>query len=62
MKCLNCKYRDENRFCENPHLRENGDGRNKGNVDDDELVYCYNEGGGFVVGDNFGCVHFERKK
>lgn len=62
MKCLHCRFRDENKFCENHKLRENGDGRSEDNTDDDELVYSYNEGGGFKVGDNFGCVHFERRK
>ncbi len=27
----------------------------------DMLIYSYNEGGGFWVGEKFGCVHGEQK-
>jgi len=54
--CKNCGYRDLELWCHCPKIGE----RNEVNFDDnDVLEYCYNESGGFKVGDNFGCVHFK---
>ncbi len=58
--CKNCKFRDEDRYCQSVFLYENGMGDDD-NKDDNALVYSYFEGGSFRVGDNFGCVHFEEK-
>lgn len=55
--CKNCKWRDEKEYCTNNKLRE-WDGNEE---EEDELVYSFNEGGGFLVGKNFGCVHWEGK-
>jgi hypothetical protein len=57
-RCGQCKHRDRDSICNCPKLRENTGGKNRA----DELVYCYNEGGGFIVGKDFGCVHWEGKK
>lgn len=44
--------------CQNPNLVEEfGD---KG-AQSEMLIYSYGEGGGFWVGPNFGCVHFEAR-
>ena len=59
--CKDCEWRDEYRYCMNREkLDENwhqGFGEN-----DDRLIYSYQEGGVFQVGDNFGCVHFKKKQ
>ena len=55
--CGNCKFRDKNGYCKNKKIRETDSCKDK----DDELVYIYNEDGFFLVGVNFGCVHFRRK-
>jgi len=57
--CKTCKFRDEHRICTSHKLVEKGEDVN--NLNDDMLVYFYNESGAFIVGDNFGCVHWKRK-
>lgn len=57
--CKNCKWRDEEGHdCQNSKIKEGVSGERK----DDELVYSFPEGGGFWVGENFGCVHWEEKE
>jgi len=59
--CKDCFYRDNNRHCNNlEKIRETG-AKPQSNADD-SLIYDYNEGGGFEVGDFFGCVHFTTRK
>lgn len=56
-KCKNCDWRSPSGHCQNDtKIFENND-RERTN---DQLVYAYDEGGYFLVGDNFGCVHFAR--
>lgn len=55
--CGTCKYRDDTGHCTSQKLDED-----TGQNDDkrtDMLVYDYSEGGGFWVGEKFGCVHYE---
>ena len=52
--CKNCKWRDDREQCTNPKLHDD-----IGLAESDQLVYIYQEDGGFWVGDDFGCVHFE---
>ena len=56
--CKNCKWR-EDRVCMNDGKIHEKDYEKRDNANDDHLVYSYYESGGFEVGDNFGCVHFE---
>jgi hypothetical protein len=58
MYCKDCSYRDEHGSCTNKKICELGD-----DVDtsSDQLIYCYNESGGFTAQDFFGCVHFKQK-
>ncbi len=61
--CKDCRFRGEDRYCENKKLTERDfDYKAELNTNDDYLIYSYFESGGFEVGDNFGCVHFEAKK
>jgi len=64
--CKDCKYRNTARECENPKLHESSCCEDKvcigREAKKDHLVYSYSEGGGFSVGDLFGCVHFEEDK
>ena len=56
--CASCISRGADRHCTSDRLVEeysDNDGR------DDQLVYSYNESGGFQVGDNFGCIHWAPK-
>lgn len=60
--CKTCKYREaygKDFYCVNPKLGESGEVTLDYN--DDSLVYSYNEGGSFMVGANFGCVHHKDK-
>lgn len=53
--CKTCSYRDYRKNCTNDHF---GQGGLDNNVDvNSSLVFSYDEGGCFKVGDNFGCVH-----
>jgi hypothetical protein len=61
--CKTCKYREADQkdfYCVNPKLGEYGEVTLDSN--DDSLVYSYNEGGSFMVGANFVCVHHKDKK
>lgn len=62
--CKNCKWREYKRhmncfFCQHPKLADDV-GQDEA-FRSDALLYEYSEGGGFIVGENFGCVHFEAK-
>lgn len=59
MKCKYCKSYDVlMQSCDNDHIREY---IGEDDIDSDCLTYSYAESGMFQVGDNFGCVHFERR-
>jgi len=56
MYCKDCLYNVKH-FCENEKLSEDfGFTEEEKN---DMLVYSYQEGGRFEVGDMFGCIHFK---
>lgn len=54
-RCITCGNRDTSGFCLSDKIRETDEFSDKQKVD--MLVYSYNEGGGFYVGEKFGCVH-----
>ena len=54
MYCKTCAWRDASGHCLNEDKIMEGGGNEK---PDDSLVYSYYEGGGFWVGERFGCVH-----
>ncbi len=55
--CLNCNFRSPSGYCQNDtKIFENNDSERT----NDQLIYDYDNGGLFKVGDNFGCVHFTR--
>ena len=60
-RCKNCKWRDDNGYCYNDEKIHEDDSRSKHYLND-HLVYDYLESGGFWVGPEFGCVHFEQKQ
>ena len=53
--CKTCKHRDEKGYCGNEKISEDYGQSNKDKTD--MLIYDYSEGGGFWVGQEFGCVH-----
>ena len=58
-RCKNCKW-NVGEWCMNDgKIHEIGHGFKE--ETNDHLIYCYDEGGGFSVEDNFGCVHFEKR-
>jgi len=57
--CGQCKWRDKSGECTNVNLYESGTHKHGEENQEDHLVYSYNEGGGFWVGEKFGCVHGE---
>jgi hypothetical protein len=57
--CKNCIWRNEKRHCGNDSVISENYNQGKGSADE-RLIYSYSEGGSFEVGDNFGCVHFEK--
>lgn len=67
-QCKNCKYfiREKDilytknqHTCTNPHFKYTGD---LSETNSDDLSYCdYEEySASFSVGENFGCIHFEK--
>lgn len=65
--CKDCTFRNaENRkgnksSCVCPKLTDDSYDSDEYNADD-SLVYSYDEGGVFYVGDKFGCIHWMPKK
>ena len=64
--CKDCKYREtdpQRRVCNNVNITDCGyiEKSDHGTLKDSKLIYSYDEGGGFSVGDYFGCVHWEKK-
>jgi hypothetical protein len=57
--CKDCRFRDENRYCENDDKIDENHYQGRGD-NDDRMIYSYQEGGGFKVGDNFGCIHWTK--
>ena len=63
MNCKDCKFREDDFYCVHPKIGEaliNSFYPEK-EKDQDFLSYSYDEGGGFQVGNYFGCVHFTAK-
>ena len=61
MYCKNCKHNLKGR-CQSKYIREQGGGIHAEPTKEEEdqsLIYDYDEGGGFTVGDYFGCVHWD---
>jgi len=56
MYCKDCKF-NKGGDCVSEKIGE----RSGDDDTDDQLIYSYDEGGGFEVGDYFGCVHFESR-
>lgn len=67
MFCKNCKYLDKslsngNKFaCKNSKLTSDSYDNKEYNADD-SLIYQFDEGGDFFVGENFGCIHFDENR
>ena len=64
--CKTCKYHSTettDNIIENEclHLKIREDYDLPTDDKDDELLYSYHEGGWFVTGDNFGCIHHKEK-
>ena len=62
MNCKDCKYaikNEHNRFMPQLICTSEKLGEDIPDPEDDMLVYSYQEGGYFHVGQNFGCVHFK---
>jgi len=59
-KCKTCAFR-ENDYCMNEKLREDDNETFHLTFEEknDCLIYSYDDGGNFWVGENFGCVHWE---
>jgi len=58
--CEHCKHRADNGYCDNDEKLHEDDYDDHGDTND-HLVYCYYESGGFLVGPDFGCIHWEEK-
>ena len=63
-RCGTCAFQvasDSRTFkiCINSHLIEPIDLNESGYNKDDCLIYSYDEGGFFEVGDNFGCIYWQ---
>ena len=57
--CKTCQHRGADGYCNSEKLQEDMGWTNEEKKD--MLVYRYTEGGGFWVGENFGCVHHAQK-
>jgi hypothetical protein len=70
-RCKTCKFRNEEGECTSSKFADNVSWY--GSYDDTEeeqkehdekvrdmLLYSYDEGGSFFVGEDFGCVHYEK--
>lgn len=51
-RCQNPKFVER---CPNPYVSDEPD-------PGDSMIYCYEEGGAFYPGPDFGCIHFEAKQ
>ena len=67
-RCKDCSWRGQNGYysrpgycCNTEKIREDFHEK-KDEEGDDRLLYDYDEGGGFWVGPNFGCVHWTKKQ
>lgn len=58
--CKTCKYRDKNGYCNSQKISEPGNLLREFSDEEkkDMLLYSYDEGGSFWVGELFGCVHY----
>lgn len=55
MHCKDCLFRNESGECDSPYFSDYLH-------HDNGIAYQYSEGGSFIVGDFFGCIHFENKE
>jgi len=53
--CGECKHRDSSGYCRCEKLDEDHGQRYEQKAD--MLIYDHSEGGGFWVGEKFGCIH-----
>lgn len=60
--CVQCIFRYHG-YCTNDDKIHEDDWRQLSEEEKkDHLIYSYYEGGGFVVGENFGCIHWRNKE
>lgn len=61
-RCGTCKHRKERGYCRSQKLADTHDLSPLSlGYGSDVLIYQFPEGGEFMVGENFGCVHHEPK-
>ena len=69
-RCKTCKFRNKDDECTNSKISDNArwpggyyeneeEERENREQTNDMLLYSYDEGGSFFVGEEFGCVHWE---
>lgn len=58
--CKTCQYRNSDGYCTSEKLSE--DYSQSDDKRADMLIYDYSEGGGFWVGERFGCIHHSDKQ
>jgi hypothetical protein len=62
-RCGTCKHRNEQGCCRSQKLADNNELSTLSlGAGSDVLIYQFPEGGEFIVGENFGCVHHEQKR
>lgn len=61
IRCGTCKWKNQRGCCTNNAKIHEHDYDKRDSVDD-HMTYEYHESGSFLVGDNFGCVHWEEKE
>ena len=59
--CKDCKWRDASGTCTNDDKLHEEDYDHMGKDTKDHLVYSYYEGGWFLVGELFGCIHWQKR-
>ncbi len=58
--CKKCQWRNqETGNCENEKITEDHYHTFRDEKYADHLIYSYDEGGAFWVGEKFGCIHWE---
>ena len=64
-RCKDCKFRSKKGTCVSLKIRDDvpwyDDDENHQEKIKDMLLYSYDEGGSFFVGEEFGCVHWDEK-
>ena len=60
-RCVSCAYRTVDGYCTNREKIHEDDYDHRDEDKSDHLVYSYFECGAFLVGEDFGCVHWTNK-